>query len=187
MQTLKDNEQALLKAMASGDTEAFETVYLAHKDDLLTVLVWMFKDRPMAEDVLHDVFVSLARRAGELKLRGKLRNYLVTSCINRARDLVRRRVRDQSLAGADVRNQTSTPDDPADVAIAQEQRGQVASALKALPHVQREVVALHIHGKLTFREIAELLRISINTVQSRYRYALTSLRTTFPGENGAER
>ena len=50
------------------------------------------------------------------------------------------------------------------------------AALASLPDEQREVVILHIHGELKFREIAEMLGVSSNTAQSRYRYALSALR-----------
>jgi len=46
-----------------------------------------------------------------------------------------------------------------------------------LPAEQREVVSLHVHGQMKFREIAEQLDLSMNTVQSRYRYGIEKLRT----------
>jgi RNA polymerase sigma-70 factor (ECF subfamily) len=53
----------------------------------------------------------------------------------------------------------------------------VTSAVAALPPTQREVIALKIDGGLTFAEIASVLGTSINTVASRYRYALEKIRT----------
>ena len=64
--------------------------------------------------------------------------------------------------------------------------GAVAAALGEIPEEQREVVVLRIYGQLRFREIAELLSISINTVQSRHRYALDALRARLT-PRGAER
>ena len=49
--------------------------------------------------------------------------------------------------------------------------------LAQLPYEQREVIVLHLHQEMRFREIAEALSLSINTVQSRYRYGLEKLRT----------
>jgi len=53
------------------------------------------------------------------------------------------------------------------------------SALARLPEDQREVVILHIWGGLTLQEIADAASTSLNTVASRYRYALQKLRTAF--------
>jgi RNA polymerase sigma-70 factor (ECF subfamily) len=52
----------------------------------------------------------------------------------------------------------------------------IVSALGRLPEEQREVLVMKIWGGLSFPQIAEALRISANTVASRYRYALAKLR-----------
>lgn len=57
-----------------------------------------------------------------------------------------------------------------------EQAEAVESALRSLPPEQREVVVLRVWGELTFAEIATTLNASINTVASRYRYGLETLR-----------
>lgn len=79
----KTDDASLLTAAAGGDRRAFERIYLAYKDDLLTLAALMLGDRQAAEDVLHDVFVALARRIGQLMLSGSLKGYLLTSCANR--------------------------------------------------------------------------------------------------------
>ncbi len=181
---MTNDEQALLTAMARGNMKAFDKIYLIYKDDLLTVLVWLLKDRPMAEDVLHDVFVSLAQRAEPVELRSSLKNYLMTSCLNKARNLMRRQNKVESLAGNTGGMQSSTMNNPVEKTIMNEECKRVVTALTALPEEQREVVALRIHGQLTFREIAESLAISINTVQSRYRYAISSLKNMLVRQEG---
>lgn len=66
----------------------------------------------------------------------------------------------------------STTDDP-DSRLALEQ------ALRLLPPEQREVIHLKVYEGLTFQEIAALIDESINTVASRYRYAMDKLRAHF--------
>ena len=51
-----------------------------------------------------------------------------------------------------------------------------------LPYEQKEVVMLHLHGGMMFKHIAKSQHVSINTVQSRYRYALDKLRSLLNGE-----
>ena len=92
---MTNTDRALVTAVANGDREAMGKIYLAYKDDLLTVSVWLLGDTATAEDALHDVFVSLARGAGQLRLRGSLKNYLLANCVNKARDYLRRRRRNQ--------------------------------------------------------------------------------------------
>ena len=59
---------------------------------------------------------------------------------------------------------------------------QVASALDELPYQQREVIILHLHSGLKFKEIANFQQVSVNTIQSRYRYGLNKLRSVLDGE-----
>ncbi len=56
-----------------------------------------------------------------------------------------------------------------------EQVARVERALAGLPYEQREVMALRVYGNMRFREIARELKVSINTVQGRYRYAMEKL------------
>ena len=169
----KPDDASLLAAAAGGDRRAFERIYLAYKDDLLTLAALMLGDRQAAEDVLHDVFVSLARRIGRLTLSGSLKGYLLTSCANRARDLLRRRsVRPNPTDVLEI----AVCGDPAKAAEVAEETARAVAALTRLPSEQREVVTLRIHGQCTFREVARLLEIPINTAKSRYRYALGALR-----------
>jgi RNA polymerase sigma-70 factor (ECF subfamily) len=51
-----------------------------------------------------------------------------------------------------------------------------------LPDEQREIVVLHLQGRMPFREIARLQGISVNTAMSRYRYGLDKLRSALDGE-----
>jgi RNA polymerase sigma factor (sigma-70 family) len=167
------NDASLLTAAARGDRRAFERIYLAYKDDLLTLAALMLGDRQAGEDVLHDVFVSFARRICHLTLNGSLKGYLLTSCANRARDLLRRRGVRQNPAGL---LEIAASGDPAKAAEVAEETARAVAALTRLPREQREVVALRIHGRFTFREVARLLGIPSNTARSRYRYALIALR-----------
>jgi RNA polymerase sigma factor (sigma-70 family) len=177
----KPDDASLLAAAAGGERQALEQIYLAYKDDLLTLAGLMLGDRQAAEDVLHDVFVSLARQIGRLRLTSSLKGYLLTSCANRARDLLRRRGPQQNPAGAPEVAASSNPAEAAEVA---DEIARAMAALTRLPSEQREVVALHIHGQFTFREVARLLEIPMNTAKSRYRYALSALRKELNHDNG---
>ncbi len=166
----------------SGDGLWLEQVYLAHKDDLLTtVLCLLGGDRSTAEDVLHDVFVALAKQPQPV-VKKNVRNYLITACLNRARDVLRRRAgrtssSDQVLDAACVQH------NPSQILELEEEATRVFVALSKLSTAQREVVTLHVRAQMTFREIAEALGLSINTVQSRYRYALSALRKSLAGSS----
>ena len=173
---MRDNDQRLINAIASGCDDAFASAYRSHKDRLLTAINCLLGgERAVAEDVLHDVFIQLVERAPSLRLQSSLRKYLMACCLNRARDYLRRRNIDRRSLGQ------SAPADlthaaPSDKLESQEQSCLMMQLLSRLPEDQREAVTLHIHGEMTFSELADALEISINTAKSRYRYGLSKLQ-----------
>jgi RNA polymerase sigma-70 factor, ECF subfamily len=169
-------DQLWLTRLRGGDSEALRAIYQAHKDRLLTIAVCLLGDRDAAEDCLHDVFVALAQNARKIRIRDNLQGYLAACIANRARDVHRWRARLPvgSLDGVDC---PSATDAPAESLVQDEQSRILLQALASLPGEQREIIVLHLHGGMTFKQIAGALDISINTAQSRYRYGLDKLRT----------
>jgi RNA polymerase sigma-70 factor (ECF subfamily) len=160
-----------------GEPEGLRRIYERYKDDLITIAAGLLVDRAGAEDCLHDVFVHLAGSAASIRLHGTLKGYLVTSVVNRARDLLRREKRSQPVSWDQLADlYVATGESASEAAENREQVARLYEALAGLPYEQREVIVLRLHGDLTFQEIAEQLAISINTVQSRYRYGLEKLR-----------
>jgi RNA polymerase sigma factor (sigma-70 family) len=152
-------------------------VYERYKGDALTVAAAVL-GRASAEaawDVLHDVFVALARTAPGLADDTNLRSYLARAAANRARDVLRRRQRQPAA----LDEQADHPGDFNAVAQTLENREAHAELWRAvldLPEEQRGVIALHVWGGMTLREVAQVLDVSENTAQSRYRYALQKLK-----------
>jgi RNA polymerase sigma-70 factor (ECF subfamily) len=100
-------------------------------------------------------------------------------------NLARDRLRANKRRAASPPEVESRADDgmmPLSRAIHDEELRRLADALATLAYEQREVLVLHLKGDLTFREIAAVQDTSINTVQSRYRYALEKLRSLLDGE-----
>ena len=173
------DDSDLLVRLRNGDGDALRQLYGRYKHDLLTVATCILADPPAAEDVLHDVFVALAASAGRLRIRGSLRSYLVACVANRARDQYRRRAL-QEVPLDDI--EVPSPEvEPVRTAMDGEDAERLRQALLRLPYEQREVITLHLHGDLTFLEIARQQEISVNTVTSRYRYGIDRLRTILTG------
>jgi len=178
------SERHLIRRLKQGDTEALREIYVAHKDRLLTLALSLVHDMNTAEDILHDVFVSFAGAAGELRLRTSLRRYLTTSVLNRARDGFRRKK--TQAVGADALAaegpDTARPEEKASFG---EETHRLTTALAELPLEQREVITLRLNTGLKFKEIARLQGTSLPTAQARYRYGIEKLRALLDG--GAQR
>jgi RNA polymerase sigma factor (sigma-70 family) len=174
------DEKILVWKFNRGSKDALRRIYEKYKDDLLGLAVTMLRDRSAAEDVVHDVFVSFAGTTGTFHLSGTLKGYLSTCVANGARD--RNRLRSGRNIGLDgVEAADSNTDGPVGHAIGCEQSGRLEDLLARLAYEQREVIVLHLHHGMRFREIAGALGVSINTAQSRYRYGLDKLRSIMNG------
>ncbi len=168
-------DRRLLRKLRRGDTAALQRVYEKYKHDLLGLAVTLAHDKGAGEDIVHDVFVSFVRFAPRLRLRTSLRSYLLTSVANRARNLNR--------VSTQARPAAFAAESPADQGVWENERAMLLEqALAQLPCDQRETVVLHLQAGMTFREIADAQNVSVNTIQSRYRYGLEKLRSLLDGK-----
>jgi RNA polymerase sigma-70 factor (ECF subfamily) len=174
-------DSLLIWKFRHGSDDALRRIYEKYKTDLLALAVSLSNDLAVGEDAVHDVFVSLAEMGARLELRGSLKSYLLTCVANRVRRL--KRGERQSVHAQDravVLQQDSQG--PEEVTISAEKLQRVGDALAQLPYEQREVILLRLHAGLTFRTIARSQKISIHTVQSRYRYGLQKLQSMLNSE-----
>ena len=157
-------------------------IYEKYRDGLLKVAAALLNDRSGVEDVLHDVFVDFAQTTGRFRLQGSLKGYLSICVANRARDLNRTRRRHSTASLDEANARPAAGDNPEEAALSRDLAAKLDAAMAELPDEQREILVLHLQGKLRFREIAKLKEVSVNTAQSRYRYGLDKLRSTLNGE-----
>ena len=180
-QTSMVEDKILIWRFKRGSREALQRIYEKYVVYLVTLATALLNDVGTAEDIVHDVFVSFAQSGERLRLEGSLKGYLATCVVNRVRDRVRSRPR-QSSALDEAHSVCSTASGPELSAVCGEELQQLSQAMAQLPYEQKEVVMLHVHGGMMFKHIAKSQQVSINTVQSRYRYALDKLRSLLNGE-----
>ncbi|MHC4725917.1 MAG: RNA polymerase sigma factor, partial [Planctomycetota bacterium] len=126
-------DKLLILRFKQGRHEALRQIYDKYKVDLLRLAVVLIGDANTAEDMVHDVFVKFARSADRMKLTGNLKNYLVTSIINRVRNHLRdsNRHRETNLDGAALL--ASSEQSPRQWAVLGEQLTLLSRALQELP------------------------------------------------------
>jgi RNA polymerase sigma-70 factor (ECF subfamily) len=164
-----------------GSNEALTLIYEKYLEPMLTLAMGLLNDADAAEDVVQDVFVSLAQSRHNFRMWGSLSGYLATSVVNRVRDH-KRRLRRRAGGSSGQINHSPEPAGPEQAVILTEQAKVLNQAVAGLPDEQREVVLLRLKAGMKFREIAKLQQTSINTVLSRHRYALERLRSMLDGE-----
>ena len=170
----------LLYRLQQGHPEALQRIYEKYKDELLALALTLSYDKTAAEDILHEVIVSFTEHAPELTLRTNLKCYLSAGIANRVRNLQRLKLKtNESLAIIDTMDWERAT--PIRLAMRTEFYEQVNQALQQVPYDQKEIIILHLYSGMRFRAIAQALGLSINTVQSRYRYGLDKLRQHLKG------
>ncbi len=142
-------------------------LYDVHGARLYRYALVILRDAAAAEDAVQQTFYELARMARrnpQVVNAGYATRAVRNQCLDALRRQ-RRRLAPPATLLESVASDTS-----------EEERLIVEQALAALPVEQREVVYLKVYEGLTLQEIATLAGVSINTVASRYRYALAALR-----------
>lgn len=175
-------EDELLKLRFKlGSADALRRIYEKYLNYLLGVAMAFLNDAQVSEDVVHDIFVTLAQSARTFRLRGSLKSYLATCVANRARDRLRVGKRHGAWLAAGVGPEPQA-EPPEDRLICDERTQQIYEALAQLPDEQREAIVLRIKAKMTFRQIAEMQNASYVAVQARYRRGIDKLRMILDGK-----
>lgn len=173
-------DKLLLLKLKRGNADALRRIYEKYKDELLALAIALSNNRAVAEDALHDVFVSFAEYAEKLQLRTSLKSYLSSCIANRVRNLNRARaLRTAHVSRVEV--VSSDCDGPDRLATSAELSRRIDQAMEQVPYEQREVIILHLQSGMRFKAIADSQGVSINTIQSRYRYGLDKLRMLLNG------
>ncbi len=169
-------DKLLIWKFKGGSSDALRRIFLKYRENLLKLAVTLLGDVHTAEDVVHDVFVNLAQSAHRLRVHGNLKSFLATCVANRARNHWRDSQRHESIGLNDAETLPADGFRPEKWLELSEQMELLREAMSQLPYEQCEVITLYMQGDMTFRQIAEMQDVSINTVQGRYRYGIDKLR-----------
>lgn len=149
-----------------------EQFYDAHGDALFAFLLQLTRREADAADLVQEVFQKLVRRPGWMARWRNPRAALLRMGHNAFIDQLRRRtVRDRADETFLAENDLFVRNSADEIWLES-----VQAALGDLPPDQRAVVHLKIWESMTFRQIADALKISPNTAASRWRYAIDKLR-----------
>ena len=166
-----------------GCKRSFARVYEKYKHDLVRLAMSLLNDTGASEDVVHDVFIQFAQRTGDFDLAGNLKGFLMTCVANRARNCNRKKHSQASTSNLISGRHYEVPS-PVDHIECSEQLLCLADALDQLSYDQKEVIALHLYGHMSFRAIAKKLKIPASTIKSRYQFGLIKLRQYLGNEVG---
>ncbi len=180
-QRADDHEIQLAQRIRAGDAGAFQSLFVAYHELLLRFAFAHLGARESAEEVVQEVFLRLWEGRARWDVRESVRAYLFSA----VRHALANRLRRRALEERWLRQSTSSgrPDahaaaPPADAAFdAVELDTAIRRVIDELPERCRVTFRLSREHRLSHEEIAALMGVSVTTVATQMRRALTALRT----------
>ena len=168
------NDKALIALLQAGDREAFETIYRRHLPALYSITYKRLQHREQTEDVLQEVFARIWTGRERLQIED-LTAYLHAAVRNETINYITRNKK--ALAFYEPFEAIFLENDtPEGRLIARDLLDLVYAYAATLPEKKKQVFLLHVRNKLSTREIADELGISVKTAQNQLRSALQGLK-----------
>jgi RNA polymerase sigma-70 factor (ECF subfamily) len=174
-------DATLAARVAAGDEEALQALHGRYAP-LVFHLACKSLDRPAAEEITQDVFLSLWRRAGTFEIgKASFRTWLLSITHHRILDELRNRSR-RPEGPLHEQVELSAQDPLPDETVWKEyRRGAIASALATLPDTQRRALRLAFFSELSHEEVAQALQVPLGTAKTRIRNGLRRLTPQLGG------
>lgn len=185
---LSDN--SLVKQFVNGDQTAIEILIARHKKRVFTYILLVVKNHHLAEDIFQDTFIKVIRslKTGKYVENGKFISWVLRISHN----LIIDHFRKEKLLNTTSNDDTNidlfnsprySEDNIEDKLVYDQITCDVRLLINELPEDQQQVIIMRHFQGLSFKEIADLTDVSINTALGRMRYALINLRKLIEKKN----
>lgn len=176
MERLNEEDLKLVNAIVQRDKKLFEVLYKKYYQHLFAVAYRYVGQAEIAEEIVHDVFITIWNKADQLNIQHSMKSYLFKSVVNSSLNFIKKekvQAEKQQVYMAIVDKETA---DEADTDREEALLKDLAQALELLPEKCRQVMYLSRFGKLKQQEIATQMNISIKTVKNHLTYGFQKLR-----------
>jgi RNA polymerase sigma factor (sigma-70 family) len=178
-----NSDYELIMRFIKGEESCFEELIHRHKNKVFAYINLYIRDQALAEDIFQDTFLKVFQsvKSGKYYDNGKFISWVMRIAHNLIIDHFRRVKQMNTVSNdnyeSDLFNSIRFAEDNVEDNIIKRQvQKDIRKMITQLPDDQREVVILRHYAGLSFREIAEITDVSINTALGRMRYALINLR-----------
>jgi RNA polymerase sigma-70 factor (ECF subfamily) len=176
-------DEELVVAYAKGNNGAFDVLLNRYQSDLYSYIYFIVHNRELAEDIFQETFVKaiMTIKQGRYTENGKFRAWINRIAHNLVIDYFRQEKIEQTISNDDCQvdlfNNYKLSDGTVEDAIIKDQiLSDVKKLINFLPKNQKEVLLLRYYQDLSFKEIADITGVSINTALGRMRYAIINMR-----------
>jgi RNA polymerase sigma factor (sigma-70 family) len=176
------NDQELVHDYISGQESGLAELIRRHKSKIYTSIYMLVKDQYLAEDIFQDTFIKVVNtlKAGKYNEEGKFLPWVLRIAHNLVIDHFRKDKRTPIITngdGFDIFDVLGFYDESIeDKMIRNQTHKDLKTLIQLLPEEQKEVLIMRHYGDMSFKEIADITQVSINTALGRMRYALNNLR-----------
>jgi RNA polymerase sigma-70 factor (ECF subfamily) len=181
METMTDEQ--LVVSYAEGDNAAFDILLNRHKNGVFSYIYFIVHNRELAEDIFQETFIKaiVTIKQDRYTENGKFRAWIMRISHNLIIDHFRQEKNEQTISNdecdADLFNNSKLSDGTVEDELVKAQiLTDVRRLIDYLPDAQREVLQLRYYKDLSFKEIADITGVSINTALGRMRYAILNMR-----------
>ncbi len=179
----KLTDDVLVEAYIGGNNEAFDVLLRRHQDRVFNYILRIVKDKDVADDIFQDTFIKAITtiKQGKYNAAGKFSAWIARIAHNLIIDNFRQEKNENLVSadteGFDLLNDRELCDDNIeDWLVTSQIHDDVKRIVKALPDSQREVLEMRYYRDMSFKEIADVTGVSINTALGRMRYAILNMR-----------
>ncbi|MCM1518682.1 MAG: sigma-70 family RNA polymerase sigma factor [Pseudoflavonifractor sp.] len=179
----KLTDDQLVAAYAGGNNEAFDTLLRRHQQRVFNYILHVVKDKDLANDIFQETFVKAITtiKQGRYTENGKFGAWISRIAHNLIIDYYRQEKAENHVScdddSVDMLNRRDLCDENIEDFLVTEQiHTDIKRIIKALPKNQREVLVMRYYRNMSFKEIAEATKVSINTALGRMRYAILNMR-----------
>lgn len=170
------SEREIITKVRSGDVKIFESLFREYYYSLSRFTANITKSSSAAEDLVQDIFLKIWQNRREWNPQGTIKTYLYRASKNQAFNYLKHlkivnnwvEISKDSLINSSV--------NPEEEIIKREILTSVGDAVNKLPEKCKMIFLLHRHEGLSYREISEVLNISISTVETQMGRALKKIR-----------
>jgi RNA polymerase sigma-70 factor (ECF subfamily) len=168
LKTYAQNIDFLIDRLSEfSDERALDELFHIYYDKLLTASFILVKSKDLAEEVVADVFYQLWQNREKLKEVRNLDNYLFISVKNRSLNYISKEQKYSKFSIDDtILNQLSEDLTAEEVIIADELQDKISTSINSLPPKCKEIFKLIRFEGLKYKEVAERLKVSVNTVDT---------------------
>jgi len=182
------SDDELMLMYCEGDADAFDVLFDRHRAPVYNFARVMLNGAEGAEDVLQETFISVARASKTYQARGRFRAWMMriarNFCLNRI-EAVRARRRLMARSSLDVVEPPHEPD-TSERLVRSEEVKLLRHLVSELPERQREAIVLHTFEGMSYREMAEVLDVPVNTLKTLVHRARATLAGKFERMTGGQ-